>query len=235
VATGLGVAVGDLRGQLHYRHMTAALSDDGRRLRAECARLGVTLVGVDSLALASGHEPESADAAVRSLNTLRTLGPSVTKAVIAHVNKLMADQRGAARPFGSVFVQNIPRSTWEIRRTSEDTGDDLLMGLYHRKVNRGRLLPAKSLRFHFAPDRITLRAGTLADAPDLLGRATIRQRIKVMLATGKLSTEELAEALSEKTTTTRKTLERMRDSYHEIVNLPSAKQGVLIWGLAAHA
>jgi 5S rRNA maturation endonuclease (ribonuclease M5) len=234
VAAGLGVHAGDLAGRLHYRAMTSALADDARRVRADCAHLGVVLLGVDSLALASGAEPESADAAVRSLNTLRTVGPTVTRAVVAHVNKAMADQRGPSRPFGSVFVQNIARSTWEVRRTAEDMGDDLVLGLYHRKVNRGRLHSPLSLRAHFDADRITLHAGTLADAPDLLDRATTRQRIRVMLATGALTTDELAEALHPAPAkTVRRTLERMRDRYREVVNLPVQKPSdPLRWGLA---
>ena len=235
VAAGLGIHAGDLEGRLHYRAMASALADDARRIRADCARLGVVLLGVDSLALASGAEPESADAAVRSLHTLRTVGPTVTRVVIAHVNKAMADQRGPARPFGSVFVQNIARSTWEVRRTAEDTGDDLVLGLYHRKVNRGRLHAPISLRAHFDTDRITLHAGTLTDAPDLLGRATTRQRIKVMLATGALTTDELADALDgAPLATVRRTLERMRDRYHEVINLPTSHPSdPLRWGLAA--
>lgn len=230
-AAGLGVQAGDLAGLIHYRPMTAALSDEGRRLRADCARLGVMLLGVDSLALASGPEPESADAAVRSLNTLRTLGPGVTKAVVSHVNKLQADQRaGRARPFGSVFVQNIARSTWEVRRTAEDTGDDLVMALYNAKTNRGRLHAPLALRAHFAPDAITLHPGTLADAPDLMARAPLSQQIRAALATGAKTIPALAAELDAKEDTIDKTLRRLRDR-GVTVQLPGDKPPYP-WGLA---
>ena len=45
--------------------MTGALVDEARRIRADVARLHVGLVIVDSLAPASGPEPETAGAGCR--------------------------------------------------------------------------------------------------------------------------------------------------------------------------
>jgi hypothetical protein len=187
----------------------------------------------DSTGPAAHDDPAGAGAALATMTSLRSLGP-ITTLAIAHVSAAGAAER-AARPYGSVYYSNIARSCWEVRRTAEDTDDDLLLALFHRKVNHGKLHPPLSLRLHFGPDSITAHPSTLAEAPDLMARATNRQRIKVILSTGKLTTEEIAEALDNApVASVRKTLERMRDKYREVVNLPTMKSSdPLVWGLAA--
>lgn len=70
---------------IYHRHMSGPLIDDARRLRADVARLYVGLVIVDSLAPASGPDPETAGAVVPVLNVLGSL-PGVTRLVLAHVS-----------------------------------------------------------------------------------------------------------------------------------------------------
>ena len=61
-----------------------------------------------------------------------------TRLVLAHVSKAAADQlSGAARPYGSVFVRNLARSAWELRRAEEAGPDELLIAAYHRKSTAG--------------------------------------------------------------------------------------------------
>src|SRR5262249_58943095 len=120
-------------------------------LRADLARPEVGFVIVDSLAPAAGVEPESADSTIRAMNALRSF-TGTTRLVLAHVSKATADQAsGAARPYGSVFVRNLARSAWELRRAEEAGADELLLAAYHRKPNGGpRALPLR-LRLRFAP------------------------------------------------------------------------------------
>lgn len=193
---------------LHYRRMDRALADDAAAIRADVSRLGVGLVIVDSLAPACGPEPEGADAVTRTFNMLRSLGPGVTRAVIAHVSKAAAIDRGPAKPYGSAFVWNLARSVWEIRR-SEDEPDDLVIGLYHRKANRGRLHPSIGLRFTFTSDAVSLAAADLAGAGDLMDKERLPKRVRTVLTTGALTTAELADALGKSEDTVGRTLRRM--------------------------
>jgi hypothetical protein len=176
-----------------YRAMTRPLADDAAAIRTEISRHQIGLVIVDSLAPACGAEPEGADAAVRAMNALRSFGQT-TRFVLAHVSKASAEQRsGATKPFGSVFVQNLARNVWEIRATQEEDSDDLRMGLFHRKVNGGRLLSPVGLRFTFEPERLLLASVDIGSEPDLVARASLPKRITAALAGGALTVEELAE------------------------------------------
>lgn len=232
LAAGLGIHAGDLGGRIHYHAMSRALADEGRRLRADVMRLGVVLLGVDSAGPAAGSEPESADSAIRLMNTLRSVG-AVTRMMVAHLTKVAADQRGPARPIGSVYYQNIARSVWELRRSAEDTDDDLVIGLYHRKVNRGRLHAPLSLRFHFEPDRITMHSADLAEAPDLLARTSLPHRIRAILASGAQPTQAVVEGLDAAEATVTRTLRRLAVKNQIIRIGPTPAGGQVLWGLPA--
>ena len=87
---------------------------------------------------------------------LRTLSP-VTRIVIAHVTKAAAEGLTRSKPFGSIFIENLARSTWEVRASDEDTESDLVMALYHQKVNSGRRLRRPLVyRWHYEDDAITV-------------------------------------------------------------------------------
>ncbi len=227
-ARGLGVS-GD---GIHYRRMTRALADEAALLRAEISRLGITLVVVDSVAPAAGPEPEGADAANRTMNALRSFGNDVTRLVIAHMTHLSAQQKaGGARPFGSVFYWNLARSVWELRRSDDDGGDDLVVGLYHRKANRGRLHPPIGLRFAFGPDAIILHRADLGEAPDLLARASLPQRIRTVLVSGAQPAEVITAALEGASEdTVRRTLRRLAGR-GQVLRLED--NGQVRWGLPA--
>jgi hypothetical protein len=161
---------------------------------------------------------------------LRTLGP-VTRVVIAHVSKAAADSQSPARPYGSVFYNNLARSVWEVKRSGDDTGADLHVLLSHTKVNGERRQPAIPLRFTFEPDRVTLHAAQLADVPDLAVRASMGQRIRDALSVSALTVDDLADHLGAKPDSVRRTVERMRRD-RVLVNLPSGA-GPLKWALAS--
>jgi hypothetical protein len=93
-----------------------------------------------------------------------------------------------------VFISNLARSAWEIRRSAEEE-NDLVVALYHRKVNRGRLHPPIVLRFTFEEDRVTLNGQDIADSADLLARASLSKRVMTALKTGAATVADLAAGL----------------------------------------
>jgi len=218
---------------IYYRPMARALADDATRLRAEVARLDVGLLIVDSGAPACGTDPETANAAIRIMNALRSF--PTTNLILAHVNQLTAAQRqGVGRPFGSVFNWNLARSLWEIRASDErPTESELSLALFHRKVNRGRQHPPIGLCFSFAPDRVTLGRTDLAQAPDLLARTSLAHRICMTLASGAMTAEALAETIDAKPDSVSRVLRRLGKAGKVLRLDPDTPGGPNRWGLPA--
>lgn len=220
VVTGLGAE--NYAGEIHYRRMTRGLTEDANFLRSEIARLGIGLVIVDSLGAACGAEPEGADAAVRTMNTLRSFSPA-TSLVIAHVSKASADQRGAARPYGSVYVQNLARSVWEVKKSDDE--DSLTVGLYHRKTNRGKLASPFGLSLQFegpedSPSAVRIRAQDIGESRTLLEKTSLATQLLKLLRHGAMDTEELAEETGGSEDAVRVTLNRLRDKGGKVISLP---------------
>lgn len=177
-------------GRLYYRRFHRPLTDHLDAVQADVARLGVDFVVCDSLGAAGGDEPESADAAIRTLMALRSL--DVTVVAVAHVSKMMADSGAPARPFGSVYVANLARSTIEARR-QETAGDDreLVISLYQRKSNTGPLSKPSALGFAFDHDgKISCHSAQVD-----MTRASLPARILDELRAGEKNAQELAEAM----------------------------------------
>jgi hypothetical protein len=228
--SGLGVSAPV---PIFYRRMVGALADEAPTLRAEVARCGAVLVIADSLGPACGAEPEGADAAIRALNALRSIAPA--RLVLAHVSKLHADQKGATRPFGSVYVMNLPRNVWELRKGEEDEGDTLTIGAYHRKTNRGRLLPPFALRFEFGENGTRLQAADIGQDTGLRGRAGPGYAILGALRPGAKTIGELAEELEASEQSVKQALYRLEKTGKVVrVGDPGHGPGRPVrWGLKA--
>lgn len=226
----LGLADGAATdGMIYYRRLTRSLDTEAAALKAEISRLGVGLVIVDSFGMAAGAEPETADAAIRLLSTLRSLGPTVTVLLVCHVSAASAEQKqGATRPYGSIYVQALGRSIWEARRDDDD-GADVLVSLFHRKSNSTRKHPPVTLRFTFAEAMISVSRAELGDRPELLARATLRQQIHALLKRGARTVASLADELNAKPASVEQTIRRMRQD-EQAIQIGDGKPAT--WGLA---
>jgi hypothetical protein len=124
------------------------------------------------------------------MNALRSF-TGTTRLVLAHVSKAAADQAsGAARPYGSVFVRNLARSAWELRRAE----------------------------LRFAPGgAVTVADAELAEAPDLLARTSVARRVTAALAAGALTVPELAAAVAASEATVGRAVWRLRDEGHVVL------------------
>jgi hypothetical protein len=199
LGAGLGI---DTDGLIHYRRIVRPLADEVDLIRRDVAQLGgPLLLIVDSLGPASGGEPEGADAAIRTMTALRSL--AVPALVLAHISGASTAMRGATRPYGSVFVWNLARSAWELKRDTEAAVHVVEVGCFHRKINEGVYQAPLGLAFAFDPvgDAATAcHVGhvdhvALGQSPDLGDKLPLGRRLLAMLATaGKMTTEDLVEA-----------------------------------------
>lgn len=205
---GLGMADDHLT-RIHYREPygpdwelpTGQLSKVAPLLRADCDRLGVTYVVVDSYSVATSNgDTMGGEAAAREYFTGMTLigRPSLT---IAHVRG--DSGRFPDRPFGSVHVHNLARETWAVEKVGDepDHDPDLIrhgprivnLELRNKKSNTRGTAPAQFVSFSFFDDgSITATTGRPA------GRDTV-DLIADVLRDGPLTIPRIVAAIKEDT------------------------------------
>ena len=194
---------------IHYLPAHRPFTEDVSHIKAAIQRLGVVLLVVDSMAPACGGRPEEAETVLNFMNALRSLGPSVTRLVVAHVSKADGD-RTRGRIFGSVFARNLARSCWEVRVADEEDGDVLTIGLYHEKVNRGRLQKPFGLQLAFTDSRITITNQDLMAYPSLAVSAPLKERVRHLMGTGVTSEPEMSRLLEVKPARIKHAMEQIK-------------------------
>lgn len=198
-------------------------------IAGEVARLGADLVIVDSLGLACGDEPETAFANLRTLGTLSSL--PATKFVVTHVNAQTAtNPNGPGRPYGSVYVNNVARSTIEARSEPQGEGG-VTVTYHHRKANDTMLAPAGALTWLFS-DRPDGPVTIEATEPDLT-HAKLPDRILDALRGGGKTVASLSEELTATGPTIRSALARLEKRGNVIqLGMATGGRGAKgLWGL----
>jgi len=222
ICQGLKIRVPD---NIHYLSMSRGLADDIRTLQAEIEKLKIGLLIIDSIAPACGAEPESADSIIRVMNSLKSL--SCTKLIVAHVSKASADQNTPSRPYGSVFLWNLARSVWEVKKAHDEEDDVLPLGLFHRKSNYGRLHAPIGIRFEFEPWGISIEPHDPMKREEFQGHLSLSRRIQAALREGSLTTTEVAERVTCSPDSAGRILRRLREN-GKIINFPRGKDKA--WG-----
>ena len=194
---------------LHYLPASRPLSELGPELRAQRDRTKATLLILDSLGAASGGEPESAQAALAVINTLRQMGPTCTNLVLAHVSKAAMVEKGAQRKaYGSVYVRNGPRANVEMRRLDAVPGLQVTL-----RVDKNNLLhhkpPPIGLALELTDDGMAWRR---TEAP--MTNVSAKARILAVLPTAPddaRSSATVAKRLNLDSRSVARALERMAD------------------------
>jgi hypothetical protein len=201
LAKGLGIAPPELV----YFAMDRPLADDIRRIARECRQRRLEALVVDSAAYACDGPPEDAHSATAFFTALRSL--RVTTVVIAHMSKAAIDA-AEGKPFGSIYWENAPRLTWELRPDGRrDTGSLVRrqIGLYNRKSN-AEYFADRALEYQFDTSSkiITPRAIAMNHAdPGLVARGLSQGQLVLRALTHEPMT---AEALHDATGIATRTL-----------------------------
>ncbi|MEM1684355.1 MAG: AAA family ATPase [Nanopusillaceae archaeon] len=177
VATGSalpGLLSSEIRGPVLYVDWESSEAELKRRLNAICSSLGFNtgevpvyylhgngpfpgneqiadaiveldpvLVVVDSLGLAAGGPLNDPHTPVCFYRAVRQLEANVL--VLAHTPKHIDDR--VATIFGSAYFSYLARSVWEVQCTNAD--QRMLVNLFHRKFNLGKLHEPISIEFNF--------------------------------------------------------------------------------------
>lgn len=140
-----------------YMRMDLPLVNAIDGLIETCYNHNIKFTIIDSVAPAQSADLNSpADTtkfftAVRKLNTA-----GITTLMVTHVSKGEKKNGNAKRtPFGSVFFENFPRLTWELRSEYDEQSKSFLFGAFCRKSNVGKLDP-KGIRMAFLPGKVAM-------------------------------------------------------------------------------
>lgn len=202
-----------------YRFCHQPLAADIMGIQRIVVENDIEFVVVDSYGMACGGEPESADMARQFFMALRSL--RITTLTIDHVAK-----GNAKGPFGSVYKVNEARNVWEIKSAQEPGEGFTEVGLFHRKMNNGRLLKPLGYKFSFIDNE-----GVIVEDIDVRGNAVLaselswRDRIAELLRRGSMKASDIAKELDTTEGNIRTTLNRNKD--YMFVKLMDGH-----WGLA---
>ena len=211
--TGMGIESNNL---VYYRRCHHRLSHDISEVQRAVAEKNISLVIIDSVGMASGIDQQFHSSALEFLRAARSLGISVL--CIDHKPK------GEDSMFGSVYKTNECRSAFDVRG-SQTPGDSFLdVGIFHRKMNDGPLAKARAYRLEFEGDQdrtnsITLTPQDITQLGDLAQAVSCKERIlRLLLTEGKMTSNQIAEALQEKEDKVRTTLNRYKTYFLRMGN-----------------
>lgn len=188
-----------------YIGCRSPLTEERDRLRHLIREHQLEFLIFDSVGLACGGEPESAEIALGFFNAVRSLGlPSL---LIAHIPKADA-KNGSDRPFGSTYWHASARKTWYIRRAEGSGPDSLAVGLFNKKSSSSGFSNPIGLTMRFADDLILIQRSDIREQPDLDSKRPMRARITDELRGGPRKVHELAEVLDLHSEAVRTTLKR---------------------------
>jgi hypothetical protein len=218
MARGMGIAVP--RG-IRYKRMGGPIITHIDELRRQVKTEDIGLVIVDSMGPAAGGDLNKTDIAIPASNAIRRLSPA-NRLIIAHITK---GERGGdskdASIIGSVFFDNLARSTWKIS-TEEIGEDEYNLGCFHVKVNTGRNRGnlAFNLKFFDNTKTVSLMSADVRDNPAAFSElgGSVRDRMMLALRNGAKTRKELTDMLDCKSDTLDKTIKReLRRSQPDIV------------------
>lgn len=193
--------------RVFYVYCSRPLVHEVDRLRRIVRDNEISYAVYDSVAFAADGPPEAAETAGKYFRAARQIGCGSLH--IAHISKgLDADKK----PFGSTFWHNCARATWFIK-TSDESADNLHVGLFPRKSNLQRLPNPVGLRFQFDQTETSIRRMEVASSPELAQQLSVRQRMEYLLKPGAMSVDGIAAQLEAKPDTISRTVRRYRNRF----------------------
>jgi AAA domain len=222
---------------LRYLRCEAPLVDCLEHVRREVDRYAIDLVVVDSVALAVGGEV-TAEMVLPFQAAARRLGAHVTKLLLSHVSLESVRGKAVARAYGSVFMRNLARRAWEVKRAEKEGPGRYVVALTCEKTNDSDEVDEPlGVRVAFAdPDGpVRVAAVSADDVPAIAERMTHAARALRLLRHGPLATAELASELGLTENAARTVLGRLKTD-HQVVQLDLATAAGArrrAWGLAA--
>ncbi len=189
-----------------YRRCYLPLADDIEQLQLAIEDTKAQLLIVDHMGIAAGGKLKDDETAIRFFAALREL--NITSLLLGHTSK---DREQKKSIFGSMFFEAIPRSVWEVTKSQDVGEDNLYVGLFHRKVNLGRLQRPLGFRFSYNGTATTVCKQDASVIEEFVARMSLNQRILAALRQSPRNAAALVEDLGAKRNSVDQSLKRLRD------------------------
>ncbi len=154
----------------------------------------IKFIIIDSVAPALGSDLISAAEVTKFFSSIRKLNAvGVTTLLITHVSKGDKKETGKKTPFGSVFFENFPRLTWELKSEYEEEQKKFTFGIFCRKSNVGKL-DSKGFALEFTDGKVSI---TTIDSEELENdeKKTLGNMIIALLEKEPMTPREMASIL----------------------------------------
>ncbi len=154
----------------------------------------IKFIIIDSVAPALGSDLISAAEVTKFFSSIRKLNAvGVTTLLITHVSKGDKKETGKKTPFGSVFFENFPRLTWELKSEYEEEQKKFTFGIFCRKSNVGKL-DSKGFALEFTDGKVSI---TTIDSEELENdeKKTLGNMIIALLEKEPMTPREMASTL----------------------------------------
>ena len=189
------------KGMIHYQRMVSSLAEAVPSLRKKIMDIGAGLVVVDSVGMARGGAPESAEETIKLFRGIRSLGVPVL--AIDHISKESKknDVGAGSDPIGSVYTRNSARLVWSMEGKQIEGRDESVIVFRNSKANFGRKERQRAFRYEFKQgpgdrlEAVTFQAVDWRDTEEFAERVPVKDRILRTLRSGALSRDEIAEAV----------------------------------------
>lgn len=172
-----------------YKRMFAPLAQLKSEIRRLIAAQGIQLVVVDSVGRAVGGETVAESEVQAYYNAAAGLGATVLS--IGHTSKTNTETVA-----GNSQWENQARSMWIFEAATEHGSNSVVVGMHHRKVNEGGLLPSMTYVVSFDQSgSVAYATATDEDVQQMQG-VDLKTAIRIFLAEQPNSTaREISEAL----------------------------------------
>jgi len=175
-----------------YMRMYLPLIDSVDSLVETAYMHNIKFIIIDSVAPALADDLPTPAAVTKFFSGIRKLNASgVTTLLITHVSK-EAKKSNSGSPFGSVFFENFPRLTWELKSDYDESKGMFTFGIFCRKSNVGRL-ESKGIALTFLPGEIKMDYVEPEDTGDT--KHTLKEMITSLLKDKSMTPREIASTL----------------------------------------
>ena len=220
---------------IYYRRQSASLASAATHLRRLLVKENIHYVIVDSLGMARGGEPESADTTIKLFQAARSL--EVPWTGIDHVTKNGGE--GQKTPFGSIYTHNSARRTWGVEKVEEPGMNAISLLFKNHKANNGRELPPRAyqLEIRSEDDRMSwaqYRRTEVMQTPGFESAGPLNLRIADVLkhSSVALSPEQIAERLDgANVASVRTVLNRFDATFQFVRSERNGRSETRFWGL----